>query len=207
MKKLMSAVIALSLLAGCSTTKISSQVSNPGVQPSTTQVPAPVAQVPVSNQQSITQIASEGWVPIMVRNRPMVDDNNTQYFWHPPTLKRDGNQVAYLSLVISNTLNINEPKFSLGQIAMNCQTGAFKIISSTIYNTSGQVINTISNAQQGIVQPGSVDEVGLMNVCNAPPTITEVELTRIQLEHLDRTRQINAEMIKNAMENAANMFR
>jgi hypothetical protein len=207
MKKLMSAVITLSLLAGCSTTKTSTQVSNPGLQPPTTQAPTSVAQVPVSNQQSITQITSDGWVPIVAGNRPMVDDKNNQYFWHPPTLKRDGNQVAYLSLVISNTLNINEPKFSLGQIAMNCQTGAFKIISSTIYNTSGQVINTISNPQQGIVQPGSTDEVGLINVCNTPQTITEADLTRIQLEHLERARQINAKIIKDAAETAASMFR
>ncbi len=56
-----------------------------------------------------------------------------------------------------------------------------------------------------ITQPGSVNEVILMNICNARQTITEADLVRIQLEQLGNARQTNTEMILGAMKTGANM--
>ena len=199
MRRLITTAIALSLLAGCSAAKTSNQatVSVPVPQQVAAQVSAPVTQV--STQQSSSTGGFDGWVPVMLGNEPMVDGNNNQYFWHPPSLKRDGNQVTYLSGVVFNSSDPNQPKISLGQMTANCQTRTFHAISGTVYNSAWQVIATVSNTPQTIAQSGSVDEVALMNICNARQTITQADLVRIQLEQLSRARQTNAETINAAM--------
>jgi|SRR5919199_2469295 hypothetical protein len=206
MEKLISAAIALTLLVGCSTSKPIAQNSSQNPQPSISQASAPVTQASVPAQQGTTQDINHGWVPVMNGNNPVVDSNNNQYLWHPPTLQRQGNQVTYLSMIILNTVDTTKPKISFGQMTANCQTRLFHVISGTVYNSSGQIINSISNTPDEIAQPGSINEVALMNVCSAQPPITEADLTRIQLEQLARARQANAEIINNAMQSASNLY-
>lgn len=207
MQKLISAAIALMLLVSCSTSKTTDQATNQNPQPSISQSSAPVTQATVSAQQGTTQDINNGWVPVMNGNNPVVDANNNQYFWHPPTLQRQGNQATYLSLVIFNAVDTTKPKISFGQMTANCQTKLFHVISGTVYNSSGQVINTISNTPDEIAQPGSINEVALINICSAQPPMTEADLTRIQLEQLTRARQTNAEIINNAMQAGMNLYR
>jgi hypothetical protein len=58
-----------------------------------------------------------------------------------------------------------------------------------------------------IAQPGSANEVVLMNVCGARQTITEADLVRIQLEQLSKARQTNAEMFNATMRATAQMYK
>jgi hypothetical protein len=207
MKKLISAAFALTLLASCSTSKPIAQNTNHSPQLSTSQASVPVAQATIPTQQGTTQDINKGWMPVMNGNNPVVDGNNNQYFWHPPTLQRQGNQVTYLSMVILNTVDTTKPKISFGQMTANCQTRLFHAISGTVYNSSGQIINTISNNPEEIAQPGSINEVVLVNICGFQPPTTEADLTRIQLEQLTRARQTNAEIINNAMQAGMNLYR
>jgi uncharacterized protein YcfL len=207
MQKLINAAIALTLLTSCSTSKPIAQNTNQNPQSSISQTSALVTQATMSTQQGTTQDINNGWVAVMNGNNPVVDGNNNQYFWHPPTLQRQGNQVTYLSMVILNTVDTSKPKISFGQMTANCQTGLFHAISGTIYNSSGQIINTISNSPEEIAQPGSINEVALVNICGFQPPTTEADLTRIQLEQLTRARQTNAEIINNAMQAGMNLAR
>lgn len=200
MRGFATAAIALSLLVGCSTNKAGTQATGsvPPVQQITAQVPS---------QQNSSAGSFDGWVSVMLGNEPLVDPSNNQYFWHPPSLRRDGNQVTYLTGVIYSTSDPNQPKVSLGQMTANCQMRSFHAISGTTYNSSGQAITTVSNTPEIIAQPGSVNEVVLMNICNARQTITEADLVRIQLEHLNKARQTNAEMLTATMRATAEMFK
>jgi hypothetical protein len=196
MKVLLTAAIALSLLAGCSKGSNQATGSVPPVQQITAQVPS---------QQNSSASSFDGWVPIMLGNEPLLDANNNQYFWHPPSLKRDGNQVTYLSSMVSSASNPSQPKVSFGQMTANCQTRSLHAISGTAYNSSWQKIAVVSNTPEIIAQPGSANEVVLMNVCNARQTVTEADLVRIQLEQLSKARQVNLEIINASMRAAAQM--
>jgi hypothetical protein len=198
MKGVAIAVIALSLLAGC---------SKPSKQATGSVPPAQQITAQVSSQQSSSTSSFDGWVPIMLGNEPLVDAGNNQYLWHPPSLKRDGSQVTYLAGVVYNTSDPTQPKVTLGQMTANCQMRSFHAISSTTYNSSWQAMSTASNTPEIIVQPGSVNEVVLMNICNARQTITEADLVRIQLEQLSNARQTNTEMILGAMKTGAAMYK
>lgn len=208
MRRLITAATALSLLAGCAATKVSEIAAGSvlAVQPPPT---AQVSMQPsqVSTQQSSSADGWDGWMPVMFRNEPMVDGNNKQYFWHPPSLKRDGNQVTYLSAAVFNNSDANQPRVSLGQITANCQTRAFHTISGTVYKASGQVITTVSNTPEEIAKPGSLDEVALINICNARQRITIADLESIQREKLTHARQINAEMINAAIRTTGTLYR
>jgi hypothetical protein len=198
MKGFAIAAIALSLLAGCSKASNQATGSVPPVQQITAQV---------ASQQNSSASSFDGWVPIILGNEPLVDANNNQYFWHPPSLKRDGSQVTYLSSMVSSTSNPSQPKVSLGQMTANCQTRSLHAISGTAYNSSWQVITTVSNTPEIIAQPGSANEAVLMNVCGARQTITEADLVRIQLEQLSKARQTNAEMFNATMRATAQMYK
>jgi hypothetical protein len=202
------ATIALSLLAGCSANKATNQAT--GSVPPVQQISVPpvqqiTAQAP--SQQNSSASSTDGWVPVMLGNEPLVDAANNQYLWHPPSLKRDGNQVTYLTAVVYNTSDPNQPKVSLGEMTANCQTRSFHAISGATYNSSRQVITTVQNTPETIAQPGSINEVALMNICNARQMITEADLVRIQLEQLNKARQTDAEVINAAMMGAAKMFK
>ena len=206
MEKLISTAIALTLLASCSTSKPTAQNTNQNFHPSISQASAPVAQATISTQQSTTQSISDGWVPIMSGNSPVVDGKNNQYFWHPPTFFRQGNQVTYLSAVVFNTGDITQPKIAVGQMTANCQTRSFHAISGTTYNLSGQTINTVSNTPEEIAQPGSINEIILVNICGTQKPMTEADLTRIQLEQLTQARQTSAQAINSAMQSVMNLY-
>ncbi len=199
MKGLTTAAIALSLLVGCSSNKVNNQATGsvPSVQQTTAQV---------SSQQNSSAGGFDGWVPVMLANEPLVDPSNNQYFWHPSSLKRDGDQVTFLGAVVYSTSDPNQPKLSLGQMTANCQTRSLHTISGTTYNSSSQVITTVSNTPEIIAQPGSVNEVVLMNICNVRQTITQADLVRIQLEQLSKARQTNTEMLNNVMLNTAKLY-
>ena len=203
MKRLLTAVIALGLLTGgCSGNKA-------GTQPAGSVPSIPIQQIAaqVPSQQNSSGGSFDRWVPIMLGNEPLVDPSNNQYYWHPSSLKRDGNQVTYLSGVVYSTSDPNQPKISLSQMTANCQMRSFHAISGTTYNSSGQAIATVSNTPEMIAQPGSVSEVVLMNICNADQTLTEADLVHIQLEQLSKARQTNAETINEAMQTTARMFK
>lgn len=205
MKRLI-AVTAFLAIAGCSGKQASVPVST--AQQPNSQVSDPVAQAPVSAQQSNNDQGVKGWVPIMIGNEPMVDAQNNQYVWHPRSLKRNGSQVTYLAAaILINSSNPNKPGVSISQITANCQTRAFHIISGTTYDPQGQIVGTDSNTPEIIAQPGSVNEITINNVCNAQPIITQADLTRIQMEELTRARQSNAELINSAMIEAAKLFK
>jgi hypothetical protein len=140
-------------------------------------------------------------------NNPVVDSNKNQFFWHPPTLQRQGNQVTYLVLTILNTLDKAKPKFVFGQMTANCQTQSFHAISGTIYNASGELVNTVSSTPEEIAKAGSIDEIALMNICKAHPQLTEADLTRIQVDQLAQARQTNADLLNQARQSAINLFR
>ncbi|MDP8962376.1 MAG: hypothetical protein M3O33_00015 [Cyanobacteriota bacterium] len=203
MRKLITAATALSLVAGCSTTRVSEIAAGavPALQQPSAQVSVPATRV--STQESSSAGGIDGWMPVMFRNKPMVDGNNKQYFWHPPSLKRDGNQVTYLIAAVFNNSDGNQPRVSLGQMTANCQTRAFHAISGTVYNSSGMVITTVSNTPEEIAKPGSLDEVALINICNARQTMTQADWESIQLEQLTHARQLNAEMINAALRTVA----
>lgn len=212
MQKLMSTAIGLMflgliLLVGCSTPKTTSQFTKQDSRPPISQTSAPVTQVSTSTQQGIDQANSHGWVPIMNGNNSVIDNNKNQFFWHPPTLQRQGNQVTYLVLTILNTLDNAKPKFVFGQMTANCQTQSFHAISGTIYNASGELINAVSSTPEEIAKPGSINEIVLMNVCKAHPQLTEADLTRIQLDQLAQARQTNADLLNRAGQSTVNLFR
>jgi hypothetical protein len=210
MRRIITTVIALSLLAGCSSTKPSNQSANPvpAVQQTVAQMSAPVsdeASFPTFNLADIPK-PSVQW--ILVGNDAT---NGDQIDIDAKTFVRQGNLVHFWQRRVTSVPKLNNISISLNYQSLDCGRGVYRFHKDLYLDRSGNVINqTEGDSQLQNVVPGSVGQMVSQFVCQSrasSATDPNSMIVKAQLEALERGREANAEMTRKSMESAAKLFR
>lgn len=212
MRRLITTAIALSLLAGCST-KPSNQSANPvpAGQQTVAQVSAPVSSqvsVPTFNLADIPNPSGQ-WM--LVGND---STNGDQIDIDTRTSVYQGNFVRFWQRRVTSVPKQNNVSISLNYQSIDCGRGVYRFHKDLYLDRLGNVVDqAVGDSQLQNVVPGSVSQIVYQVVCQpitSQSTDSSSAVVQAQLEALTRARRTNAEeaeIVNNAMLNAAKLFR